>query len=210
MTSADSGASYHGRVSALDVFVEETRAWFAAEADAELRWTGLTPVLGRLLADPGVRAAAKEWPYCGRVDGRATNLLFYEDPDFGFAINGLTKTGAARDGVTTVHDHAHIYTLYGVLEGHERVERYERVDDRSRAEYAELERTADVLVGPGEIDLVRPYEIHTEVTVGERTVAIIVRSQKGGDFLQGRYDLRTHQAIQVLGPRQVPCEMIPA
>jgi len=204
------GSSYHGRVSALDRFVEETRAWFAAEADLERRWTGLAPILARLLAEPEVKLAAKGWPYCGRVDGRASNLLFYEDPDFGFAINGLTKTGAAREGVTTVHDHAHIYTLYGVLEGHERVERYERVDDGSRPDHAELARSADMLVGPGEIDLVRPYEIHTEVTAGERTVAIIVRSQKGGEFLQGRYDLRTHEAMQVLGPRQVPCEMIPS
>jgi hypothetical protein len=44
-----------------------------------------------------------------------------------------------------------------------------------------------VLVGPGEIDLVKPYEIHTEITVGERTVAVIIRSQKGGEFNQGRY-----------------------
>ena len=39
-----------------------------------------------------------------------------------------------------------------------------------------------MLVGPGEIDLVKPYEIHTEITVGERTIA-----QKGGEFNQGRY-----------------------
>src|SRR5207247_385430 len=80
-----------------------------------------------------------------------------------------------------IHDHGHIYTLYGVLTGHERIERYQRTDDRSRPDYAKIRRTADVHVGPGEIDLVKPYEVHAEVTMGERTVALIIRSQKAGD-----------------------------
>ena len=202
--------------NALDRFVSKTRDLFGRESDAEKRWTSMEPILAELLADPDVIAASKKWPACTPRDGRAENLIFYVDPDYGFAVNGLVVEAGARGynergtGKGRIHDHAHIYTLYGVLEGHERIERYERVDDRSRPDHADLERTADVLVGPGEIDLVRPYEIHTEVTVGERTVAIIVRSQKGGDFLQGRYDLRTHEAMQVLGPRQVPCEMVPA
>ena len=65
--------------------------------------------------------------------------------------------------------------------------RYDRLDDRSKPDYARSERAATCSCGPGEIDLVKPYEIHTELTVGERTVAVIIRSQKGGDFNQGRY-----------------------
>jgi hypothetical protein len=109
-----------------------------------------------------------------------------------------------------MHDHAHLYTLYGVLDGHEKIERAVRVDDRSRSDYAEVERTADSLVGPGEIDLVRPYEIHRDVTVGEVTVAIIIRSAKGGGFNQGRYDPETNRYWESLGPRQTPCEMFPS
>ena len=45
-----------------------------------------------------------------------------------------------------------------------------------------IRESSNVLVGPGEIDLVKPYEIHTEITVGERTVAVIIRSQKGGEL----------------------------
>jgi hypothetical protein len=92
---------------------------------------------------------------------------------------------------------------------HERIERYERLDDRSRPNYAEIRKTTDLLVGPGEIDLVRPYEIHTEVTVGERTAAVIIRSQKGGGFNQGRYNPETNEYYESLGPRQTPCEMLP-
>ncbi len=196
------------KTNALDRFIAKTRDLFAEEPDLEKRWTQLTPVLAELLADPEVLEASKNWPECVARDGRAENLLFYEDPDFGFAINGLTK-GNQRASRSRVHDHAHIYTLYGVLDGHERIERYERLDDRSKPDYAEIRKSADMLVGPGEIDLVRPYEIHTEVTVGERTVAVIIRSQKGGEFNQGRYDLETNEYYESLGPVQTPCGMLP-
>jgi predicted metal-dependent enzyme (double-stranded beta helix superfamily) len=195
--------------NALDRFITKTRDLFAEETDLEKRWTELTPILAELLADPEVLEASKHWPDCVPQDGRAENLLFYEDPDYGFAINGLTKGDARQGGRTRIHDHAHIYTLYGVLDGHERIEKYDRLDDRSRPDYAEIRKAADLHVGPGEIDLVKPYEVHTEVTVGERTVAVIIRSQKGGDFNQGRYNLETNEYYESLGPRQTPCEMLP-
>jgi predicted metal-dependent enzyme (double-stranded beta helix superfamily) len=193
----------------LDRFVQKTRELFESEPDLEKRWTRLAPILAELLADPEVLEASQFWPDCEPKDGRAENLIFYEDPDFGFAVNGLTK-GAARQGMRArIHDHAHIYTLYGVLDGHERVERYDRLDDRSKPNYAEIKQASDTLVGPGEIDLVKPYEIHTENTVGERTVAIIIRSEKSGSFNQGRYNLETNEYYESLGPRQTPTEMFP-
>lgn len=195
--------------NALDRFVRRTRDLFSEEPDLEERWTALRPILAELLADPEVIAASQNWPDCVPRDGRAENLLFYEDPEFGFAINGLTKGQARQGGDTRIHDHAHIYTLYGVLDGHERIERFERVDDRSKPDYAEIRGSANLPVGPGEIDLVKPYEIHREITVGERTVAVIIRSQKGGSFNQGRYDPETNRYWESLGPRQTPVEMLP-
>jgi len=191
----------------LDRFVRKTCELFRKEPDLDTRWTALTPILAELLADPEVLEASSSWPDCVTKDGRAENLLFYEDPDFGFVINGLTK-GAARTDRTRIHDHGQAYTLYGVLRGHERVERYERTDDRSRPDYAQIRKTADVLVGPGEIDLVKPYEVHAEVTVGEKTVAVIIRSQKVGTFPQGRYDLSTSQYFEGVGPRQTAVDML--
>ena len=195
--------------NALERFVRKTRALFAQESDLDKRWNELRPVLAELLADPEVIEASKSWPDCVPADGRAENLLFYVDPDYGFAINGLTKGDARQDRRARIHDHAHIYTLYGVLDGHERVVRYDRLDDRSKPDYAEIRQSSDVLVGAGEIDLVKPYEIHTEITVGERTVAVIIRSQKGGDFNQGRYNPETNEYYESLGPRQTPCAMLP-
>ena len=38
---------------------------------------------------------------------------------------------------------------------------------------------------------------------------MIIRSQKGGEFNQGRYDLETNEYYESLGPVQTPCEMLP-
>ena len=195
--------------NALDRFISKTRELFAREPDLEKRWTALSPILADLLADPEVIEASKHWPDCVPRDGRAENLIFYEDPDYKFAINGLTKGEARQGGRTRIHDHGHIYTLYGVLTGRENMERYERIDDRSKPDYAKIKKTTDTLIASGKIDLVKPYEIHAEVTVGERTVAVIIRSEKAGNFNQGRYDTETYKYFESFGPRQTPVEMLP-
>ena len=193
--------------NALDRFVHQARELFASEPDLDRRWEALTPILAELLADPTVIEASKSWPDCEAREGRGENLIFYEDPDFGFAVNGLTKGQSRQGRLSRVHDHGEIYTLYGVLDGHEQIERYDRLDDRSRPDYAEIALASNKYCGPGEIDLVGPYEIHRENTVGERTVAVIIRSKKAGNHLQGRYDAETGVYFEGYGPRQTPVEM---
>lgn len=93
---------------------------FAEElADAE-RWRRVGTLLPMLLDDPELRASAKDWPTT-QYGNAATNLLFYEDPERKFVINGLVKDAYAA---TPIHDHAHTWTAYGVIEGSERVLRY--------------------------------------------------------------------------------------
>jgi predicted metal-dependent enzyme (double-stranded beta helix superfamily) len=190
-------------MSALQNFIESARKLHAEEKDPAKRWEKMTPLLQELLADPSIREQSKSWPTCSQAD-RAQNLLFYEDPDYQFVINGLIKAPKSR---TQVHDHAHNWTLYGVLDGNETIERYERVDDGTKADYAEIRKTVDVKVGPGKIDLVPPYEIHAEESGEQRTVAIIVRAEKAGGFLQGRYDPVTKKYWQGYGPEQIPYEL---
>jgi predicted metal-dependent enzyme (double-stranded beta helix superfamily) len=190
--------------SALQQFVACARDLFAAEPDPKARWAKMSPLLKELLADGSIKEQSKSWPDCSQGSERAENLLFYEDPDYKFVINGLIKAPKTR---TQIHDHAHNWTLYGVLDGTETIERYERVDDRSRPDYAEIRKTVNVQVGPGKIDLVPPYEIHAEESGGERTVAIIVRAEKAGGFLQGRYDPATNRYWQGYGPKQISFEL---
>ena len=64
-------------------------------------------------------------------------------------------------------------------------------------------------VGPGKIDLVRSYEVHTENTVGEGSLAVTIRSQTGGAFNQGRYVAEKNEYYESLGLRQTRVEMLP-
>jgi predicted metal-dependent enzyme (double-stranded beta helix superfamily) len=189
--------------TAVQKFIASARQLCAKEKDPAKRWQSMTPLLQELLADPAVREQSKNWPTCSQSD-RAQNLLFYEDPEYKFVINGLIKAPKSR---TQIHDHAHNWTLYGVLDGAETIERYERVDDRSRPDFAEIRKTVNVKVGAGKIDLVPPYEIHAEESGDERTVAIIIRAEKAGGFLQGRYDPATKKYWQGYGPEQIPYEL---
>jgi predicted metal-dependent enzyme (double-stranded beta helix superfamily) len=190
--------------SAVQKFITCARQLFAHEKDSATRWQKMTPLLHDLLADPSVKEQSKSWPDCSQGGERAENLLFYEDPDYRFVINGLIKAPHTR---TQIHDHAHNWTLYGVLDGTETIERYERLDDRSKSDHAEIRKTVNVKVSAGKIDLVPPYEIHAEESGEERTVAIIVRAEKAGGFLQGRYDPTTKKYWQGYGPKQIPYEL---
>jgi hypothetical protein len=196
---------------ALARFVADARAVFARESAPEARWAAMRPVLAALLADREVVTASKRWPTCTFKDGRAENLLFYEDPDYGFVLNGLVveAAGYGEFGVRgRIHDHGDIYTLYGILDGHQIIERYDRVDDRSQPDRAELRQTDSSRCGPGEIDLVRPFEIHTEASVGERAVAVIMRTRRNDDISSGRYEPENQRYYESLGPRQTRIPML--
>jgi predicted metal-dependent enzyme (double-stranded beta helix superfamily) len=178
----------------LHDFVAAMRAlWREDLSDAE-RWRRVAGLLPMLLASAALRESAKSWPAPPQNHPRAQNLLFYEDPDYRFVINGLIK----RPGSTTaVHDHAHTWTVYSVLEGEERVVRYRRAGSA-------LEEDGDYHVRPGFIDIVPPRMIHAEFAGPARTVAVIVRSEKVGGFMQGRFDPATGAAGEAPGPEQVP------
>lgn len=190
--------------AALQHFITSARELFVREQDPAKRWEKMTPLLETLIGDPAIREQSRSWPVCRQGDERAQNLLFYQDPQYKFVINGLIKGPKSR---TQIHDHAHNWTLYGVLDGHESIERYERSDDGSRADYADIRQTEKITVGPGKVDLVAPYQIHAEESGAERTVAIIVRAEKAGGFLQGRYDPETKRYWQGYGPEQIPYEL---
>ena len=83
------------------------------------------------------------------------------------------------------------------------IERYAPIEEAERTEaYVKIQQTGNFEVAPGTVDLVRPYEIHAERSLGEQTIAIIIRSEKSGGFLQGRYDAETGEYWQGYGPRQ--------
>jgi predicted metal-dependent enzyme (double-stranded beta helix superfamily) len=189
------------RLPIFDKFIEDLRAAWAELPDMEARMKQGQKLLEELVKDTAMRAASKSWP---STEGRK-NLLFYEDPDYGFAINGVVRA-PGRKG--SIHDHAHAWTAYGVLDGSESLERFRRIDDRSKAGYAKLELASVTEGHAGKVDLVPPFDIHAEQGGPARSVAIILRSERvAGKVLQGSYDRENNSYRQIDGPTNIPFEV---
>ena len=101
-------------------------------------------------------------------------------------------------------EHAHGWTAYGALEGTERPERYRRIDDGKRVDYALIQLASISEGNTGKVDLVPPFAIHSEKGGPERSFAVIVRSGRFvGKVFQGRYDAKTDKYYESQGPTQV-------
>lgn len=201
MTTAPAGPA-GTTLPAFQRFIEGLRAIWAELPDDESRMKKAKALMeSTVLKDEDLRAHSKNWP---STEGRK-NLLFYEDPDYGFVINGVVRE-PGRTG--SVHDHADAWVLYGLLEGTETLERFDRVDDRGRDGYAEVRLTSANQGQAGKSDLVRPYDIHAEQGGPARSVAVILRSSVlVGRVLQGRYDRETNKYSTGPGPEQIPYEL---
>jgi predicted metal-dependent enzyme (double-stranded beta helix superfamily) len=184
-------------------FIADLRAVWAAEGEDARRMERAKPLLEWFVRDPGLKAHAAQWP---STEGRK-NLLLYVDPDYSFVVNGVVRM-PGRTG--SVHDHASAWVLYGVLDGTESLERYERIDDGSKPGRAEV-RLVSVTTGTqGQVDLVPPHAIHAEQGGATRSVAIIVRSQRlgAGTVLQHMYDTKANTVIEQYGPTQIPYDLM--
>jgi predicted metal-dependent enzyme (double-stranded beta helix superfamily) len=189
------------RLPVFEKFIQDLRSAWAELPDMEARMKKGQKLLEGLVQDDGLRQVSKSWP---STEGRK-NLLFYQDPDYGFAINGVVRV-PGRKG--SIHDHAHAWTAYGLLDGTESLERFRRVDDRSQEGYAKLELESVTQGTPGKVDLVPPYDIHAEQGGPTRSVAIILRSERvAGKVPQGSYSTEGNLYRQIEGPTNIPFEI---
>ena len=189
------------RLPAFEKFIQDVRAAWAELPDTEQRMKRVKVLLEELVKDSTIKAHSKNWP---STEGHK-NLLLYEDPDYQFVVNAVVRT-PGRDG--RIHDHAHAWTAYGVLDGTERLERYRRIDEGKKAGFALIELESLAEGYPGKVDLVPPFAIHSEKGGPTRSVAVIVRSERlVGRTLQGRYNAKTDAYDQSQGPTQVPFEV---
>ncbi len=181
-------------------FVEKIRAFYAEDPDPAVVWPKARAPMTALLGDAELIESAKDWPVCSHE-----NLLFYEDPDHGFVLNGLIKAPGQR---TRIHDHANIWVLYGVLTGDEDIVNFERTDDGTVSDLARVQESKRRNVGPGALDIIKPWSIHAEQAGADGSVAVILRSEKPGGFLQGRYDTETGKYWRGKGVQQIPYPLI--
>jgi predicted metal-dependent enzyme (double-stranded beta helix superfamily) len=191
------------RLPVLDTFIGDLRAIWASDGENQRRMERAKPALEKFVMEPSLKAHSANWP---STEGHK-NLLLYVDPDYDFVINAVVRV-PGRKG--SVHDHADAWVLYGLLDGTESLERYDRLDDGSRAGYAEIKLASVTTGSQGKVDLVPPHAIHAEQGGPTRSVAIIVRSQRlgQGTVLQGRYDPKTNIRTEGYGPTQVPYELV--
>jgi predicted metal-dependent enzyme (double-stranded beta helix superfamily) len=186
---------------AAEKFVTGMRETFAAGIDERARWEKCRDLLKQLIADPELRQHAQNWPVGGFDGKKVDNLLFYEDPDYGFVMNGLIKNPG---GSAMIHDHGPAWTIYGLVQGRERIVRF---DAAERADGSfDITEAGSEECGPGDIDIVAPRVIHSEYAGEEKSIALIVRSQRSGTFEQYRY-LDDGSRVVIRGPEQVPFDL---
>jgi predicted metal-dependent enzyme (double-stranded beta helix superfamily) len=192
----------NSRLPGFDKFIADLRAIWLAETDDGRRMAKAKPLLEKLVMDPALKAVSTDWP---STEGRK-NLLLYVDPDHHFVINAVVRV-PGRTG--SIHDHADAWVLYGVLDGTESLERFDRIDDGSRPGHAEVKLASVTTGSQGKVDLVPPRAIHAEQGGPTRSVAIIVRSQRLGEgtVLQHRYDRDANTVVEQYGPTQIPYEL---
>ena len=189
------------RLPAFQTFIAELRAIWSEETDTQRRMERGRDALERLVRDPDLQRHSKSWP---STEG-LKNLLLHTDEDHGFIVNAVVRE-PGRTG--SVHDHADAWTAYGVCDGQEYLERYERLDDGADPEHAEIRRVSTTNGRAGIVDLVAPWAIHAEQGGGGRSAAVILRSQKlVGRVLQHRYDERARTVKLGSGPTQIPFEL---
>ena len=192
----------NARLPVFEKFIGDLRAIWSAETDDARRMDKAKPLVEAFVKDPDLKAHSAQWP---STEGRK-NLLLYVDPAYDFVVNAVVRV-PGRTG--SVHDHANAWVLYGVLDGTESLERYERVDDGSRPGHAEVRLTSVTTGTQGKVDLVPPHAIHAEQGGPTRSVAMIVRSQKlgQGTVLQHRYDRDANTVVEQYGPTQIPYDL---
>lgn len=162
-------------------FIEQVRALYDERLDASEHWPRVADLLRGLLPAPGLRKGSRDWPV-----GQGKELVLHSDELHGFFVGALVRKPFHKAGA---HDHAHTWTVYGVLDGEELTSRFERLDDGKTPGRAEIRRTADIPTPTGMVDVVGPWAIHAESNVGERSVAITVRSETPGSYNQNVFDM---------------------
>lgn len=189
---------------AFTAFIDDLRSIWASETETQTRMEKARDRLEILVRDPALQSHSRTWP---STEGRK-NLLLHEDEEYGFVVNAVVRV-PGRTG--SVHDHAHAWTAYGVCDGAEHLERYDRIDDGSKEGYADIKMVSKTLGSAGTVDLVAPWAIHAEQGGGARSAAVIIRSERlVGKVLQHNYDPVNRSVVERSGPTQIPYELVVA
>jgi len=137
----------------LPRFVDDLRAIAAENGDVMEIIRRVGPLAQRLATTPDWVEPA--YYRCDEDQGFGVHLL-HEEPDHTlavFAVAWLPERGVGP------HDHGTWAVVAGV-DGHESNIAWRRIDDGSRAGYAEIEKTGERVIGRGDVVAMQPRDIH--------------------------------------------------
>lgn len=157
-------------------FIEQVRALCAERLSPEIQWIQSRALLAGLISNEALRIQSSSWPV-----GAGKELLLHSDSDYGFFVGALVRRPHHKAGA---HDHGRTWTVYGVLDGQELTRLFERVDDGLSPGRAQIKLVSEIPTPKGSVEIVKPWQIHAENNVGERSVAITLRSEQPGGYDQ--------------------------
>ncbi len=175
---------------ALDEFIHDMSALVDEQPDQERLFDLGSTCLERLITNPEAIKEDYRVPAgsLGRNPNHGTYLLHHGD-------NGLLVTTVVWGPGDHVGPHDHCtWGMIGVMDNGITETRFKRHDDRSRANYAEIEQDRETLVRPGDVSLLVPEidEIHQMDNYSDRpTVEIHVYGDDLRGLQRSKYNLET-------------------
>ena len=187
----------------LDEFVYDMETLLKDQPDQEKIFDKGSSYLSRLINNPDTIPAEYRLPVGkGRRPNHGSYLLYQGE-------SGLLVTAVVwgPGDHAAPHDHR-TWGMIGVMDNALTETRFRRVDDRSREDYAQLEKDRAALVKPGEISLLIPEvdEIHQMDNFTDRpTVEIHVYGKDLRGLDRVRYNLETCQILPFMTEKYDNC-----
>jgi len=168
------------------VFIREVRATIEQASTMDELLRRVNAAMYAALRDPNLLA--------GESDG-----VLYRDPTYLFQINA----GVQPPGTHNVpHDHGECWAVYGVHTGAMEMTRYERVDDGSDGDFAELRPIETLDCKGGQADVIRPWGIHELRNTSETPAhTFVIRSRNLAEVWRNRFDVDGKSVRRIRGMR---------
>lgn len=188
----------------LDDFVQEMEELLQGQPDQEKLFDQGSDYLAHLVNNPDAIPERFRQPVgVGRRANHGSWLL-HHNPDSGLLVTSVVWGPGDH---AAPHDHR-TWGMIGVMDNLLTETRFRRVDDRQRADWAQLEQDRAATVKPGEVSLLIPEvdEIHQMDNHTDRpTVEIHVYGQDLRGLERVRYDLETGAIKQMMTDRYDNC-----
>lgn len=188
----------------LEDFVQEMEELLQGQPDQEKLFDQGSDYLARLVNNPDAIPERFRKPVGSGRRANHGSWLLHHNPDSGLLVTSVVWGPGDH---AAPHDHR-TWGMIGVMDNLLTETRFRRVDDRQRADWAQLEQDRAATVKPGEVSLLIPEvdEIHQMDNHTDRpTVEIHVYGQDLRGLERVRYDLETGAIKQMMTDRYDNC-----